>query len=70
MMGVARVTVSVPWDSRTIRRRWLCVGCWVDVVNWLDELEYTRDNYDLPIDMTARGITTGGGKSGQHLGLR
>lgn len=69
MMGLAKVSITVPWDSRTIRRRWLCTDCWKDVVWWLEEEEYTRDKFDAPIDMTARGITKGGGERGRQLGV-
>ena len=68
MMGVAQVWVSLPWDARSQRRRWLCVDCWRDLVWWLEEQEYVRDGFDLPIDVTARGITKGGGPRGRQLG--
>lgn len=67
-MGIGRVALTVPWDSRTIRRRWLCKDCWIELALWLDDKEYTMDRFDEPIDMTARGITKGGGERGKQLG--
>jgi hypothetical protein len=60
IMGRATVQVTCPWDLRTnanTYRRRLCFDCRNDLVAWLNQQEYERDNYDLPIDVTAHGIT-------------
>lgn len=66
IMGLAKVTVSPPWQSNTARERWLCSECWKDVVWWLEDQEHERDGYDSPVDPVAVGITKGG-KRGSFL---
>lgn len=58
-MGCAQIVLAPPWPSNSHKHRWLCKDCWERANTWIDELEYTLDNFDLPIDPTAQGITTG-----------
>ena len=66
-MGQAYVTVGLPWPSKGLRSRWLCSDCWRDLVKWLEQQEFERDGYDLPIDKTAQGVTRGSGVRGSFI---
>jgi hypothetical protein len=50
MMGCASVTVSPPWPTSKAKVRALCSECWRNMTQYIDDQEYVRDNYDLPID--------------------
>jgi hypothetical protein len=67
MMGMGRVELRPPWPTQRPVRRWICLEHWKALTLAIEKMEYELDNYDMPTDVTAKGITTGGGLRGRHI---
>jgi hypothetical protein len=67
IMGKGYVELAPPWHTRKPKKRWLCTEHWQALTRAIETMEYELDHYDMPTDVTARGITKGGGEHGRFV---